>query len=201
MADAPVLSIREAAHALEEGAVLAIPTDTVYGLACDPANEAAVDRIYAIKGRPASLELTIMGGRWEDVARVCTPTPRAERLATSYLPGPLALVLPVREPRAYVVPRSGMTVAVRVPDHEVIRDLCQQADLLATTSANPHGLPAAQSVGEVQEHLGGRIDGVVAGECAFGMASTIIDCTSNPVRLLRTGPIPFEDIRAAIGEV
>ncbi len=200
MGQAPLFTTIDAAHALAEGAVLAIPTDTVYGLACDPSNAAAVERIYAIKGRPASLELTIMGSSWKDVLAVCSPTHEAEILAAAFLPGPLALVLPVRVPRAYVVPRSGSTVAVRVPDHEVIRDLCGHAGLLATTSANPHGVPAAQSVEEVHEHLGDSIDGVLAGACAFGMASTIIDCTGNPVNLLRTGPIPFEDIRAVIAE-
>ncbi len=200
MGSAPLLTTIEAAHALREGAVLAIPTDTVYGLACDPSNAVAVDRIYAIKGRPASLELTLMGGTWEDVRKECIPTPEAELLAAAYLPGPLALVLPVQESRTYVVPRSGSTVAVRVPDHEVIRELCQYAGLLATTSANPHGLPAAQSLGEVQEHLGDSIDGVLAGECAFGVASTIIDCTSNPVHILRTGPISFDDIHAVIAK-
>jgi tRNA threonylcarbamoyl adenosine modification protein (Sua5/YciO/YrdC/YwlC family) len=174
--------------ALRAGAVVAVATDTVYGLVCDPADPAAVQRVYDLKRRPKQLELTLLAGtvaqldgmvRWSDVAR---------RLAAQFWPGPLSLVLPVGE-RRLVVPRRGETLSVRVPGHPQLLALLTRSGPLASTSANRHGEPDATTASAVRELFGDDVPLVLGAGRPGGVASTIIDCSVTPPRVLREGPI------------
>ena len=163
-------------------------TDTVYGLACDPRIAAAVDRVYALKRRPAGLELTLLAHDAGQLERLVAWTPAATRLADAFWPGPLSLVLPVGEVRL-AVPRRGQTLSVRVPAHPELLALLEQSGPLASTSANRHGQPPALSAAAVRRQFGDQVSVMLGGGSPAGQASTIIDCSVTPPRVLREGPI------------
>ncbi len=178
--------------------MIAIPTDTVYGLACDPANPAAVERLYAIKQRPEDLELTLLAGSTGQLNELVELTPQARSLASRFWPGGLSIVLPLGS-RKLAIPRRGTTLSSRVPDHEVARALLERTGPLASTSANRHGEPPARTAAAVQATLGGEVAVVLDGGAAAGEASTIIDCTTTPPRVLREGPISSDLLFAHLG--
>ena len=187
----------EAVAAIARGEVVAIATDTVWGLACRPDDAGAVERVYALKRRPAGLELTLLAASAADVDGLVRFTPLAERLAARFWPGALSLVLPVGE-RRVAVPRSGETLSVRVPGDPGLRALLARTGPLASTSANRHGEPAATSADEVRRAFGGEVAVVDGGVPPGGTASTIIDCSVDPPRVLRPGPIDSHVLQALL---
>jgi L-threonylcarbamoyladenylate synthase len=192
------VSLDDAVLAIEAGGVVAIPTDTVYGLACDPANTAAVSRIYAIKRRPDRLELTLLAASIEDIEDDVDLTPAARTLAAACWPGALSIVSTLRAHR-WAIPREGTTLSVRVPNHPVALELLRRTGPLATTSANRHGEPTAETASEVAAALGNEIDSVLDGGRSAGLASTIIDCTTTTPRVLRDGPITAGALFSLLG--
>lgn len=190
--------VAAAAAAIARGEVIAIPTDTVYGLACDPANAAAVKRVYEIKGRPQDLELTLLAASPEDLEPFVVLTEAARRLAAEFWPGALSIVMPVGA-RRLSIPGQGATLSCRVPDQAVARALLRSTGPLATTSANRHRDIAARTATEVRSALGDTVALVLDGGPAGGQASTIIDCTTTPPRVLREGPIPSQLLFARLG--
>ena len=182
--------------AIAAGEVVVIPTDTVYGLACDPTNAAAVERIYAIKERPAGLELTLLGASRADVEEAVDLDETARRIADRFWPGPLSIVAPVGR-RRLAIPRSGTTLSTRVPGHRLLLELLSRTGPLATTSANRHGAPAATDASSARAALGEAVAIVLEGGPAGGLASTIIDCSRTPPEVLREGPIPTADLVAS----
>jgi len=187
--------VEEVAAAVRRGGVVAIPTDTVYGLACHPDAAAAAERIFSVKRRPPGLELSLLAATREDAERFAALTAPAARLAEALWPGALSLVVPVRPPRHPAIPRSGDTIMVRVPAHPLTRELLRLTGPLASTSANRHGEPAATSAAEVAAALGAELDAVLDGGPAGGQASTIIDCSVEPPRVLRAGPLGDAELR------
>lgn len=182
------LGIRECASALRRGEVIAVATDTVYGLVCDPGNAAAVQEVYALKDRPAELELTLLAATRLQLDGLVEWSAAAERLAAAFWPGPLSLVMGVG-PRRLAVPRRGATLSVRVPAHDVVRGLLERTGPLASTSANRHGRPAVTSAPDAVAEFGDSLGLVLDGGRPGGVASTIIDCSVTPPRVLREGPI------------
>ena len=187
-------SVAECAAAIARGEVIVIPTDTVYGLACDPGRAEAVERIYEIKRRPAELELTLLGAAAPDFAGLVVMSTEVQGVAARYWPGALSIVLPVGEKRI-PIPRRGTTLSVRVPQHPVLEELLRRTGPLATTSANRHGEPAATTAAEADAELGAEVALVLDGGRGGGRPSTIIDCAADPPKLLREGPIPWDEIR------
>jgi L-threonylcarbamoyladenylate synthase len=192
------VTLDEAVAAIRCGGVVAIPTDTVYGLACDPSNAAAIDRIYAIKRRPAVLELTLLTATVADIEADVELNADARTLAGAYWPGGLSIVCRLRRHR-WGIPRTGDTLSVRVPDHPIALELLRRTGPLATTSANRHGEPPAGTAAEVAAAWGGEVDAIVDGGRCGGLASTIIDCTTTTPRVLREGPIPAAVLRSLLG--
>jgi L-threonylcarbamoyladenylate synthase len=192
------VTIDDAVATIGRGGVVAIPTDTVYGLACDPANAAAIDRIYAIKRRPADLELTVLAATIADIEADVELNPDARTLAGEFWPGALSIVCRLRRHR-WGIPRTGDTLSVRVPDHPVALELLRRTGPLATTSANRHGEAPAATAEKVAAALDGEIDAIVDGGRCGGLASTIIDCTTTIPRVLREGPIPAAVLRSLLG--
>jgi tRNA threonylcarbamoyl adenosine modification protein (Sua5/YciO/YrdC/YwlC family) len=190
-------SLDDAVAALGRGEVVAVATDTVYGLVCDPANAEAVDRVFAIKRRPADLELTLLAAAATDLEDLVGWNDAARGLATAFWPGPLSLVLP-RGVRRLAIPRHGGTLSVRVPGHAAITDLLRRSGPLASTSANRHGAPPALSAAAVRRAFGAEVAAVVEGGRPGGMASTIIDCSVTPPRILRDGPIDSRRLRGLV---
>lgn len=191
-------AVDRAVALLQRGDVVAFPTDTVYGIGAHALLPGAVARLYAIKERPRSLAIPLLLADAEDMETVCASVPPlAWRLARRFWPGGLSLVLM----RAVIVPDAVTagrpTVAVRVPDHSCVRDLCRRLGApLAATSANRHGRPAPVSADEVQVALGGNLPFVLdGGACPGGIASTVLDLTVSPPTILRSGPITAAHLR------
>jgi L-threonylcarbamoyladenylate synthase len=190
--------LEDAVAAIRRGGVVAIPTDTVYGLACDPANNAAIDRVYAIKRRPEDLELTVLSATIADIEDDVELNAAARTLAAAYWPGALSIVCQLRR-RRWGIPRTGDTLSLRIPDHPLALELLRGTGPLATTSANRHGEPPAATAAEAAAALDGEIDAIVDGGRCGGLASTIIDCTTTIPRVLREGPIPAAVLRSLLG--
>ncbi|MBC7132123.1 MAG: threonylcarbamoyl-AMP synthase [Roseovarius sp.] len=184
------------------GGLVALPTETVYGLGADARNDLAVARIFEAKGRPRFNPL-IVHVTDAGAARALVAWPEAaERLATAFWPGPLTLVLPLRE-GAGVSPlvTAGLgTLAVRVPAHEVARGaLAAFGGPVAAPSANPSGRISPTTAAHVLAGLSGRIEAVIdGGPCAVGVESSIVGLWGAPV-LLRPGGVPQEALEAALG--
>lgn len=188
---------------LRAGKLVAMPTETVYGLAGDARNDLAVARIFEAKNRPRFNPLIVHLARVEQVAQFATMTPLAERLAQAFWPGALTLVLPLE-------PGSGLsalvtagldTVAIRLPAHPVARALLARfGGPVAAPSANPSGRISPVSVAHVLAGLEGRIAAVVeGGDCAVGLESTILDATGEMPHLLREGGLAREEIERVLG--
>ncbi len=186
-----MISLEEAVAAIRAGRVIVIPTDTVYGLACDPAAAAAVEALYELKARPPHLELNLLAAEAGQLAGLVEMGGEARALAARFWPGALAMVCPVG-PRRLAIPRAGGSLMVRVPGHDLLRALLRRTGPVASTSANLHGEPAATTAAQAARLVGGRCAGVLDGGPGGGAASTIIDLTSRPFRVLREGPIPRE---------
>ena len=184
-------AIAAAAEQLRRGLPVALPTDTVYGVGVLPFDAAAIDRIYAIKGRPAEKGIPVLLGDVADVAYVAgILPPAAAALMAHFWPGPLTLVVP-RSPDLPANLSPDDTVAVRVPDHAVARALIRAAGgAVAATSANVSGQPPALTADEVLAALGGRVAAVLDdGPSPGGVASTVVDCTVDPPLIRRAGPL------------
>ncbi len=197
----PRQDIELAARLLREGGVVAIPTDTLYGLAADAFNPEAIERVFVIKERPDGMALPVLLADWEQLPAVTRELPDSARaLAEAYWPGPLTLVLL----RAGALPprltAGGDTVAARVPGHPAPRELARRLGRPITgTSANISGAPDPQTLDELRRQVGGRVDCVVnAGPPPAGAASTIVDLTGEAPRLIREGAIPFAEIAALL---
>jgi len=186
----------EAAEWLRRGLPVAFPTDTVYGVGVLPFDPAAIDRLYVAKGRPAEKGIPVLLADAGDVVLVAAAIPpSAAALMAHFWPGPLTLVVPRRaELPANLSPDD--TVAVRVPDHAVARALIRAAGgAVAASSANASGLPPALDGAAALAALGGRVAAVLDdGPSPGGMASTVVDCTVDPPRLLRHGPLSAADL-------
>jgi L-threonylcarbamoyladenylate synthase len=188
------------AEALVRGAVVIIPTDTLYGLAVDPFNPDAVDRVFALKGRPADRALPLVAA---DVAQVDEwiggLSPLASRLASRFWPGPLTLVVPAPPALAAGVAGDRGSVGVRVPAHPVTRRLCAAAGRpLTATSANVSGKSSTDDPDAAAASFDdGDVDILLdAGRTPGGEASTLVDVTGIDARLIRSGAIPWDEVRA-----
>lgn len=192
-----------AAALLESGRIVAIPTETVYGLAADAANPDAVAAIYAAKGRPSFNPLIVHVADRRMAGRYASFTPLAERLAERFWPGPLTLVLPLvpGAPVAAAVSAGLPTIALRVPAHPAMRAVVTLLDRgIAAPSANASGRISPTRAEHVLATLGGRIPLILdAGPCIAGIESSIVGVEGDAARLLRQGAIPAEELEAAIG--
>ena len=190
-----------AVRILTDGGVAAIPTDTLYGLAADALNPDAIERVFAIKERPDGMALPVLLSDVEQLALVAREVPEgARKLAEAYWPGPLTLIVRRAEGLPMRLTAGNATVAVRVPAHPVPRELAWRLGRPITgTSANISGSPDPQSLDELRQQLGDRVDCMVsAGPTPAGTASTIVDLTSSAPKLIRQGVLPFAEIAALL---
>jgi L-threonylcarbamoyladenylate synthase len=198
---ADAAGIAEAARLIREGQPVAVPTETVYGLASDATSGQAVARIYDAKGRPSFNPLIVHVAGVEQAERIAAFSPRARELAAQSWPGPLTLVLPLREDSgiAALVTAGLPTIAVRASAHPVMQALIAAAGRpLAAPSANASGRISPTLAEHVLASLGGRIPLILdGGATAHGLESTIVAVDGDRVRLLRLGPIPAQALGAA----
>ena len=192
-----------AAAAIRAGGLCAVPTETVYGLAANGLDAAAVEKIYAVKGRPENKPLSLLVAGKEALAVLGRELPpAAEVLADRFWPGPLTLVVRAAPEIPALVRAGGETVGLRCPDHPLTLELLRLLALpLAAPSANPSGAPSPVTARQVLDYFDGRIDCVLdGGESGIGRESTIVDVSAAPYRILRQGAIPEAAIRAALRE-
>ena len=202
--DSSDVSLRRAGKALAEGKLVAIPTETVYGLGADAFNTEAVARVFEAKARPAFDPLIVHIASLADIARVASDfPPKARLLAEALWPGPLTLILPKRGEVPDIVTSGLPSVAVRFPVHPVARRIIEcSGTVIAAPSANPFGYISPTTARHVAETLGDRVDFIVdGGPCAVGVESTVLDMTGRTPSLLRPGGMPLERIREIVGEV
>lgn len=197
-------AVNRAAELLRAGEVVALPTETVYGLAANAFDETAVAKIFEVKGRPAHNPIIVHVASVE-MARRCVSDwpPVAEAFARSFWPGPLTLVLPRSSQIPDNVTASGETVGVRWPSHPFIQAVICACDFpLAAPSANPSNQISPTNAIHVQKSLGKKISLIVdGGQSQVGIESTVIDLTAQPPRLLRPGMIHTESLLAVSGEL
>ncbi|MFK7862778.1 MAG: L-threonylcarbamoyladenylate synthase [Pseudohongiellaceae bacterium] len=184
--------LQRAESILREGGLLAVPTETVYGLAADASNAEAVNAIFAAKGRPADHPLIVHIASFEEVENWATDIPpEAQALAAAFWPGPLTILLKKANRVPTVVTGGLSTIGLRVPSHTVLHRLLVKTGLgLAAPSANPYKQLSPTSASQVLEKLDGKIDGVLeGGDCQLGVESTILDLSGKVPQILRVGPI------------
>ena len=192
-------AIDEAAKWIRAGSVVAIPTDTLYGLAADPFNAGAVARVFVVKGRPAARALPLIAADAAQIARHLGALPEmAMRLADHFWPGPLTMLMPAAAALAPDLSGGTGKVGVRVPADPIARAVCAACGHPVTaTSANVSGEPAPATADEVERMLGDRIEFLLdAGPTRGGAPSTIVDVTDREPRLVRAGAISWDEIQA-----
>lgn len=194
----------EAAQILKGGGLVAIPTETVYGLAANAYNGEAVSRVFEAKGRPTDNPMIVHISSIEEIYPLVTDFPEnARRLAEAFWPGPLTMILPKSDLVPNEVAPRLETVAVRMPSHPIARKIIELAGVpLAAPSANSSGSPSPTTAQHVLHDLDGKIDAVVdGGECDVGIESTVITLATNPPRLLRPGGITVDELESVLGHI
>ena len=195
---------KTAAELIKKGELVALPTETVYGLGANGLDPQAVAKIFEAKGRPQDNPLILHLSKAEEMENYCHSIPQAAyKLAQSFWPGPLTMVLPAKQ----IVPKcttAGLpTVAVRCPDCAVTREIIALSGCpIAAPSANISGKPSTTTAEHVRHDHDGKIAAIVdGGPCAVGVESTIVDLTEQPARLLRPGGITPEQLKSVLGEL
>jgi L-threonylcarbamoyladenylate synthase len=192
-----------AAAAIGRGELVLMPTDTVYGVAADAFTPDAVTRLLAAKNRGRAMPVPVLIGEASTLAGLVVELPAvAHRLAEEFWPGGLTLVLEHAPSLAWDLGDAEGTVAVRLPDDEIARELLRRTGPLAVSSANRSGRPAATDAAGAVEQLGERAAVVLdAGPRAGSAASTIVDCTAPTPRVLRVGAVDVDRLRAVVPEL
>ena len=201
-------AIEAASQAVQRGGLVVLPTDTVYGIGADAFDPEAVRALLAAKGRGREMPppVLVSAASTLDALAVSVPT-YARALVDAFWPGPLTLVCHQQSSLQWDLGDTRGTVAVRMPDHPVARELLERTGPLAVSSANRTGLPAATDADQAEEMLGDHVDVIVdagpvvdgtGGGPGTGLASTIVDVTRTPGRVLRRGALTLEDLNAVV---
>ena len=193
-----------AAEVILRGGLVAVPTDTIYGLAGNALDAAAVSKIYEVKNLPAIKAIILLVPGLDVAETVCAEIPETARvLAKAFWPGALSLILPRRDTVPDIVTAGGGTIGVRCPNHMKTLELLRLTDVpLAAPSANISGMPSPKTAEDVLAYFDGKIDCVIdGGTCELGFESTIVDLTVEPFQVVRRGAIPEEEIRCALRTV
>lgn len=187
----------QAAAELIEGRVVALPTDTVYGVAVDPVRPGAMPALVAAKGRPADMAVAVLVAGVEQADTVGILGDHARSLAARFWPGGLTLVVHRRPSVRWDLGGDPTSIGLRWPDHVVPVALAARVGPLATTSANRHGRPPLETADAVRDELGGHVALVVDGGRCAGLPSTVVDCRGAEVKVLREGRIASELVLGA----
>ena len=192
-------ALQAAVHVLREGGLVCFPTDTVYGIGAAAGDDAAVRRLFAVKGRPPDKPLPLLLAEAGDATRVAELTPLGKTLAFRFWPGALTIVMRKSPSYRSLALAAGDTVALRVPDHELVRRIVRDLGGPVTgTSANRAGAPAPVSAAEVAFQIGEMVEIIIDGGRSRERAeSTVVDITATPPEILREGAVS----RAEVEEV
>jgi L-threonylcarbamoyladenylate synthase len=197
------IDVSQAAHLLQNGQVVAVPTETVYGLAACADNAEGIARIYALKGRPASNPLIIHLPEWSLLASYAEGLPPGSaELAARYWPGPMTLILPVLTARVLPEVRADLpTAGFRIPAHPLALDLLQRTGPLVMPSANLSGRPSATTPGHIEEDFGEAFPLLDGGECQHGLESTILCYDQDQWVVVRLGALSPETFQPILGYI
>jgi len=192
-------TIAQALAVLQAGGLVAFPTDTVYGVGALAFDGKAIESIYTAKDRPVEKAIPILISDVKELDKVGMDIPEVvHKLASRFWPGPLTILVPKRAELPEAVSATS-TVGVRVPDHEVARTLLGAVGPMAVTSANISGGQSPVSADEVYEQLVGRIPLIIdGGRTPGGVPSTLVDCTTPELKVLREGPITLEELLSTL---
>lgn len=197
-------SIAKSAEILKNGGIVAIPTETVYGLAASALDSDALAKVFEAKGRPQDNPLIVHISNMKMLREIAKDIPQTALLcAEKFWPGPFTMVLKSSGVVDERVSAGLDTVAVRMPSHKIALDIIDESGLpLAAPSANTSGSPSPTSANHVKADLNGRIDAIVFGdECSVGVESTVVSFCTNPPRLLRPGAVTAEELKEIIGDL
>jgi L-threonylcarbamoyladenylate synthase len=195
------LAISEAVKIIAKGGIIAFPTDTIYGVAGDVFNPKAIEKIYLIKERSMQKAIPVLIGDIQHLeCLVSEMSDKARKLAETFWPGPLTLILP-KNPALPETLSPYPTIGVRMPDHQFTLALLRATGPLATTSANISGDANPTKSQDVLEQLGGKIDLLLdGGDTPGSTASTVVDTSGPELKILREGPISLEHLNALLSE-
>lgn len=194
--------LSKAVQLLQQGEVVAIPTETVYGLAADATDDLAIQKIFQAKGRPSDNPLIVHIGTFSQLEEIAKDIPaKAKLLMEHFWPGPLTLILPKTETVSDLVTSGLETVGVRMPSHPVAKELIERSGIpVAAPSANTSGKPSPTTSQHVFNDLAGKIAGILeGGKAEIGVESTVLDCTVTPPMLLRPGGVSLSAMEDLIG--
>lgn len=197
-------ALREAKRLINDGEVVGIPTETVYGLAANALNEDAVKKIFVAKGRPSDNPLIVHIARFDDLEPLVAEIPdKVKIMADAFWPAPLTMIMKKSDKVSDIVSGNLNTVAVRMPKSDYARAIIEATGCpLAAPSANLSGSPSPTNARYVYEDMNGRIPLIIdGGNCEIGVESTVISFAEEPPRLLRPGGVTLEEMTALIGEI
>lgn len=190
--------IRRASAIVKKGGTIIFPTDTVYGLGCDPFNLQAVQAIYRIKGRDESKHLPVLGFSIDEISKIAFFEESSKKIADKFWPGPITLILEIKD---FKIARSlNLTdkIAVRVPNHRCTMALLKECKLLVGTSANRSGFPPFEYAKDIAEKLEGYDVLLDGGKIANPIESTIVEVNKNQLKIMRHGKISEKELRALL---
>lgn len=196
--------IAKAAEIIKSGSVVALPTETVYGLFADATSTEAVAKIFEAKGRPQDNPLIVHIADFQDIYKLSDEVPKeAEELAKKFWPGPFTMIVKSNGRVSKSVSAGLSTIAVRMPDSKIALDVIRASKLpLAAPSANISGFPSPTSAEHVRDDMTGRIEMIIdGGECRYGVESTVLSLTGDVPRILRPGAVTADAIKAVVGAV
>ena len=193
----------EAVRVLRDGGLVCYPTDTVYGIGAAAGDDAAVRRLFAVKGRPPDKPLPLLLADVSDAARVAEVTPLAKALATRFWPGALTIVMRKATSYRSLALAGGDTVALRVPDHGLVRRIVRAlGEPITGTSANRTGRRAPISAAEVAFQMGEMVELIIdGGQPRMRLESTVIDITHDKPEIVREGAVSRGEVEKALGQV
>ena len=190
--------IATAFEAVKNGDIVVFPTDTVYGIGCDPFNEKAIKAIYRIKGREGSKQLPVLGFSIIDISKIAIFDELSNRLASKFWPGPLTLILPIKEKKIAKSLGLEKKIAVRVPNHPCVLELLKKCRLLVGTSANLSGQRSPADATEIIGKLEGYDVLLDGGAIQNPVESTIVEVTENKLHIVRKGKISEEELLSLV---
>lgn len=182
--------IDEASEAIRKGELVVFPTDTVYGIGCDPFNEDAIMALYEAKNRPSDKNIPLLVDSIESAKALAEISEKCEKLLEKFWPGALTVIVRAKTPLHPKIVKEDGTIALRMPDHEDLLELITTiGGVLAATSANISGKPALVTYDDAYATFSEKASVVLPGAVKSKEASTIVDCTKEPFKVLREGPI------------
>lgn len=192
--------IDELTNILKNDGVISVPTDTVYGICARINSQKAHDKLVKIKNRPLDKAFPVMCANEKQIKKVAIVDEKAEKLIKAFMPGPITLVLKRNRSLPGYVTNGKDTIAVRMATSKIVEKLIEKVENpIFMTSANQSGEPECSSLDEIEKACP-LLDGMVEGKVLFSKGSTIVDCTSEKVKILRTGPISLKQIEEVIGK-